>query len=63
MEQWQASMQMAHKSGSSFFIIARDNGSVTKVYNPTEKLDDPNFEGFVLKLFCFKLGYLTAVNG
>lgn len=43
--------------------MARDNGSVTKVYNPTEKLDDPNFEGFVLKLFCFKLGYLTAVNG
>jgi hypothetical protein len=39
-----AFMQMAHKSGSSFFIIARDNGSVTKVYNPTEKLDDPNFE-------------------
>lgn len=61
MDQWHA--RLCKWPINQVQVSARDNGSVTKVYNPTEKLDDPNFEGFVLKLFCFKLGYLTAVNG
>lgn len=42
MDQWHA--RLCKWPINQVQVSARDNGSVTKVYNPTEKLDDPNFE-------------------